>query len=215
MDSKYKIRLGDTDSINSINTNNSIGVELQQTSKLLPYPSVVGEVDTYQVFEEERNSCEKYRLIVTINPYCTNVLFNTLTEITRNEGSNTNDENEENCLEVITDKDNSVAKHTDGCYGLINPNRQQMIMNTEYSKDNIGFVYHPGYDFFTNHLLRNSTFKIVNRIENEVTNKSMETGISDVIEENGVEKLKEQSNYETCKEFFNTIMDFMTEYKIK
>ena len=73
MDSKYKIRLGDTDSINSINTNNIIGVDLQQTSKLLPYPSVVGEVDAYQVFEEERNSCEKYRLIITINPYCTNV----------------------------------------------------------------------------------------------------------------------------------------------
>ena len=209
MDSKYKIRLGDTDSINSINTNNIIGVELQQTSKLLPYPSVVGEVDAYQVFEEERNSCEKYRLIVTINPYCTNVLFNTLTEIIRNEGSNTNNENEENCLEVITDKDGSFAKHTDGCYGIVNPNRQQMIMNTEYSKDNIGFIYHPGYDFFTNHLLRNSTFKIVNRIENEVTNNSMETGISDVIEENGVQTLKDQRSYETCREFFNTIMDFM------
>lgn len=209
MNSKYRIRLGNTDSINSINTDNVIGVDLQQTSKLLPYPSVVGEVDTYQVFEEERNSCEKYRLIVTINPYCTNVLFNALTEITRNEGSNTNDENEENCLEVITDKDNSVAKHTDGCYGIVNPNRQQMIMNTEYSKDNIGFVYHPGYDFFTNHLLRNSTFKIVNKIANGVTDDSMETGISDVIEENGVQTLKVQSSYETCREFFNTIMDFM------
>ena len=209
MDSKYKIRLGNTDSINSINTNNIIGVELQQTSKLLPYPSVVGEVDTYQVFEEERNRCEKYRLIVTINPYCTNVLFNTLTEITRNEGSDTNDENEEHCLEAITDKANSVAKHTDGCYGLINPNRQQMIMNTEYSKNNIGFVYHPGYDFFTNHLLRNSTFKIVNKIADGVTDDSMETGISDVIEENGVQTLKDQSSYETCREFFNTIMDFM------
>lgn len=206
---KHKIRLNNTNSINSINTEEYIDVNLECTSKLLPYPNVIGEVDAYEVFENERNSCEKYRLIVTINPYCTNVLFNTLTEIIRNEGSNTNNEKEENCLEVITDKDNSVAKHTDGCYGLINPNRQQMIMNTEYSKDNIGFVYHPGYDFFTNHLLRNSTFKIVNRIEDEVTNKSMETGISDVIEENGVQTLKKQSNYETCKEFFNTIMDFM------
>lgn len=51
MDSKYKIRLGDTDSINSINTNNIIGVDLQQTSKLLPYPSVVGDVDAYQVLK--------------------------------------------------------------------------------------------------------------------------------------------------------------------
>ena len=118
MDSKYKIRLGDTDSINSINTNNIIGVDLQQTSKLLPYPSVVGEVDAYQVFEEERNSCEKYRLIITINPYCTNVLFNTLTEIIRNEGSNINDVNNSNCLEVITDEENSKAQHTDGCLGV-------------------------------------------------------------------------------------------------
>ena len=209
MDSKYKIRLGDTDSINSINTNNIIGVDLQQTSKLLPYPSVVGDVDAYQVFENERKSCEKYRLIVTINPYCTNVLFNTLTEIIRNEGSNINDVTNSNGLEVITDEKNSEAQYTKGCYGIDHPNRQQMIMNTEYSKDNIGFIYHPGYDFFTNHLLRNSTFKIVNRIEKEVTNKSMETDISDVIEENGVQKLKDQSSYETCKEFFNTIMDFM------
>ena len=210
MNSKYKIRLGDTDSINSINTNNIIGVDLQQTSKLLPYPSVIGEVDAYQVFEKERNSCEKYRLIITINPYCTNVLFNTLTEIIRNEGSNINDVNNSNGLEVITDEENSEAQYTDGrCYGIDNPNRQQMIMNTEYSKDNIGFIYHPGYDFFTNHLLRNSTFKIVNRIEKEVTNKDMENGISDVIEENGVQTLKVQNSYETCKEFFNTIMDFM------
>ena len=206
---KYKIRLGDTDSINSINTNNIIGVDLQQTSKLLPYSSVVGDVDAYEVFENERKSCEKYRLIVTINPYCTNVLFNTLTEIIRNEGSNTNNEKEENCLEVITDKDGSFAKHTDGCYGIVHPNRQQMIMNTEYSKNNIGFIYHPGYDFFTNHLLRNLTFKMVNRIEEGITDKKMENGISDVIEENGEQKLKVQSSYETCKEFFNTIMDFM------
>lgn len=209
MDSKYKIRLGDTDSINSINTNNIIGVDLQQTSKLLPYPSVVGDVDAYQVFENERKSCEKYRLIVTINPYCTNVLFNTLTEIIRNEGSNTNNEKEENCLEVITDEENSEAQHTDGCYGIEHPNRQQMIMNTEYSKDNIGFIYHPGYDFFTNHLLRNLTFKMVNRIEEDITDKKMEKGILDVIEENGVQILKDQSSYETCREFFNTIMDFM------
>lgn len=50
---------------------------------------------------------------------------------------------------------------------------------------------------------------MVNRIKEDITDKSMETGISDVIEENGVQKLKVQSSYETCKEFFNTIMDFM------
>lgn len=205
MDSKYKIRLGDTDSINSINTNNIIGVDLQQTSKLLPYPSVIGEVDAYQVFEEERNSCEKYRLIITINPYCTNVLFNTLTEIIRNEGSNINDVNNSNCLEVITDEENSKAQHTDGCLGVTEPNRRQMLMNTEYSRDKIGYVYHPGYDIFTNHILRNLSFKMVNLLGNNTISSMVNNGIQDTL----CDDTLTQTDNRLVKLAFNTIGDFM------
>ena len=37
-----------------------------------------------------------------------------------------------------------------------------MVRNSEYSSEKIGFEYHPGYDFFNNHILRNKSYRIVN-----------------------------------------------------
>lgn len=83
---KKKIRLNSTSSVNSTNVTNFVDVELKQSTKLLPHMDTVDKVNLYEVFEEERNKSDKYRLIVTINPVCTNVLFNTLTEVVKFEG---------------------------------------------------------------------------------------------------------------------------------
>lgn len=155
-----KIRLSQTDSINSINKNNNIQVGLNITSKMLPFSNVVGDVDSYQVFENERNNCSNYRLIITINPYCTNILFNPLTEIVKDEGS----------PDVKTVRDNAVADNIDNAYGLSRPSRIHMIMNTEYSRSDVGYVYLPGYDIFNNHIIRNKTFKIVNKYSEDEDN---------------------------------------------
>lgn len=205
---KHKIRLSKTNSINSINNKEIIGVNLKRTSKLFPDLNVVGEVDAYEVFQLEKANCNNYRLILTINPFCTNVLFNDLTEITRNEGSGNSDTTANDGIECITDEENSTAQHTEGCYGIVNPNRQEMIMNTEYSKESIGYEYKPGYDIFTNHILRNTTYKVVNMLDGGTMQNN---GIQDSFCRNYIypEDNPEQSNEEFCKRVFNTIGDFM------
>ena len=147
-----KIKLNSTNSVNSLNKGTFSDIEIRQTTKPFHYLNIKETVDQYEVFKEEKENCNKYRLILTINPYCTNVLFNTLTEIIKDEGSDR--------LETIGD--NSKAKSCGKAYGNTTPNRYQMIRNTEYSRDEINYEYLPGYDIFHTHLLRNTSFKMVN-----------------------------------------------------
>jgi hypothetical protein len=149
---RHKIRTSKTDSVKAIATNQYVDVALQQTAKTLPYPNVSSTLSQMTVYEQERQAGNKFRLILTIVPYCSNVLFNPLTEIIKDEGSEK--------VTVVTDS--NKAKITNAL-GLKNPDRIHMIQNTEYSSDlHGGFEYHPGYDFFDNHIMRNQSFKIVN-----------------------------------------------------
>jgi hypothetical protein len=186
-----QIRLGHTDSVNSTDRQNFLDVELKNTSKLIHFTDIKKTIDQYEQFKTEREKCNKYRLIATINPYCTNVLFNTFSEIVYAEGS-------EYCNAIIEgdsfdDSSSPVASKTQDIYGLSKPNHMQMIMNTEYSrpgsaKDSYDingrkivdeyYVYHPGFDIFNNHILRNTSFKIVNKPSNN-TDKTFFNTIAD------------------------------------
>jgi hypothetical protein len=192
---KHNIKLHSTESVNSVNTNEFVDLELKNTSKIFMIPNVIDEVDSYKVFQNERSNCHKYRLILTINPFCTNVLFNALTEIVKDEGSKN--------VEVVTDEDGVIAKSTNGCYGLSKPNRREMILNTEYSRTDIGYTYMPGYDIFTNHILRNKTFKLVNALTAS-TSGSMSNGTDSFCGE-----FLNHKSTDICKKVFNTIGDFM------
>lgn len=203
-----KLRLNKTESINSINTKNNIDIKMENTTNTLPHLEIIKDVDAYQVFTNEKEDCNVYRLILTINPYCTNILFNTFTEITRNEGSKEKDGN--NKLECISD--NGEQTNGDGRkknIGIDEPNRQHMIMNTEYSKEDIGYEYHLGYDIFTNHIIRNLTFKLVNDITDETINSLSSNATEDFCgtiiswSDNNTNK----QNY--LKLIFNTIGDVM------
>ena len=204
-----QIRLGHTDSVNSTDRQNFLDVELKNTSKLSHFTDIKATIDQYEQFNTERENCNKYRLILTINPYCTNVLFNPFTEIVYAEGASEY-RNQENVIlfngcEAIVNgdtSDDSKAPAQDHAgqlnkakvYGNTQPNRVQMVMNTEYSKpgcandskDKNGrtitdenYVYHPGYDIFNNHILRNKSFKIVNKPENENDHESFFNTIAD------------------------------------
>lgn len=162
---KRKIRLNSTTSVNSVNVDNFVDVELKQSTKLLPPTNTVDKVNIYEVFEEERSKSDKYRLIFTINPICTNVLFNTLTEVVRFEG-----EGKKTDKVVLVENDSSIS--VSNAMGDVNPDRVQMIKNTEYSNDKLGYVYHCGYDIFNNHILRNTTFKQVNTLRSNNKNQS-------------------------------------------
>ena len=150
----YKIRLGHTDSVDSVDRENFLDVQIQNTSKELHFNDVKKTIDQYELFQQERDKCNRYRLILTINPFCSNVLFNPFTEIVKYE------DNYNNCDRYI---DNSVTMS--GIDGDDTPKRVQMINNTEYSKEENGYVYLPGYDMFDNHILRNKSFKVVTKTD--------------------------------------------------
>lgn len=163
---QVSIRLGHTDSAYSVDRENRLDVQLKNTSKLGHFSDILSTVDQYEQFKEERNDCNNYRLILTIVPYCTNVLFNTVTEIVYAEGS-------DQCDAIIYEDEGYKATKLSSVYGLATPDHTHMVMNTEYSRPGCAktitngidenYVYHPGFDMFDNHILRNVSFKIVNK----------------------------------------------------
>lgn len=73
---RLKYRLHSTNSQTSVNTDTFLNVKLEGNERLLPLNNINEVVDTAEVFNKERQSCTKYRLIGTIKPIMTNVLFN-------------------------------------------------------------------------------------------------------------------------------------------
>lgn len=162
---RYQIRLGKTDSVNSVNKENFLDVQLTSTSKKLHFNDIKATIDQYEQFNKERSESTKYRMILTINPYCSNVLFNPLTE-TCTLGKDG---------KIVRYFNNSENSQNGGIDGVTTPKRVQMVCNTEYSKEtpdsssdkNYGYTYMPGYDIFDNHILRNKKFKVVEPTRND------------------------------------------------
>jgi hypothetical protein len=130
----------------STNKDNYMSVELGNQMNKISNTTDQHLVDIYQVYLDEKDASDKYRLIFTINPVCTNVLFNAITEIVSDEGS-------DECFvlpEVETETPNN-----DKYKNIISEepiSRVQAIRDTEYSNDNIlGLDYLPGIDIFNNH----------------------------------------------------------------
>ena len=83
---EHEIRLGKTDNIGATNQTNSLPLDVSVTSKPLVRKDLKETVDLYDVYREEYGKCSNYRITLTIKPYCTNALFNTCTEIVKDEG---------------------------------------------------------------------------------------------------------------------------------
>lgn len=166
------------------NAEKSFNIDLSAKSKLIPYSTSQEMFSLNDLYMEERDACENYRMIFTINPICTNVLYNAVTEPVYKEGSDS----------AFTLVDSSVVRTTTR-FNTIFPNgtfnksgssinQKFAIRDTEISHEEIGnFKYHCGYDIFNNHLLRTDDFNHV------------------MLEKNG--KNKDQ---------FNTIFDFAVDY---
>lgn len=176
------ILLNKVRSKNSSNVENSINIELNGSNRLLPTEKLEKTIDEYKQYLKEKKNSSKYRLSFDVNPYCTNVLFNNLTEITYKEGSN-------ECIVVPKGSKHSTEKgeYTGGVsvrgienvktylkykgYGdKNNLCREEMIRDTSYSHPEIGqFVYHCGYDIFNNHMLRKKEFGVINKMTEHFT----------------------------------------------
>lgn len=151
---KFRIRRTSSDHVGAINHSSRVNVGITSTSRKFLHGYNQTNIKLDELFMEERENCKNYRVILSLKPYCTNVLFNPCTEITY-----TNDKGElcsvNNCNPASCAK--AIGK-TDGLTAC------DMVRNTEYSSEKLGFEYHPGLDIFNNHILRNKSYRIVNRL---------------------------------------------------
>ena len=159
----------------SSNTSNGVNVQFKGRRKLLPTNDVSEIVSQYDQYLLERESCNKIRLTCQVNPICTNVLFNPITEIVRYEGSNN--------VELLNylDERSIELKNTDLlyktpsilCSSNLNGNsgyenhHTNAIRDTQLSNTKNGFIYHCGLDILNNHLIRSNTFKTICRRDNK------------------------------------------------
>ena len=160
----FNVLLNKNTSVFSTNVESSLNIDLSTKNRLLAGDSITKYFSLYDQYNKERDNCDKFRLIFTINPVCSNVLYNAKTEIVINEGSPN--------MCVICDCSGGsqhkidVAPSATSSISLIS--YMDAIRNTEYSHPQIGnFSYQCGYNIFNNHMLRSNAYIHVNKSAHE------------------------------------------------
>lgn len=171
-----RILLNKNRSKTSTNVSNSIPINLVGKDGILPNDHLETSINEVDVYNEERNNSNLIRLTCAINPICSNVLFNNITEIVINEGSET--------CESLNYK--SLTNIKEGGNKLLHKNKSMFdkaikgIRDTQLSNEANGFDYHCGVDIFNNHILRSNTFKTVCKLSGNATSDVFNT-ISDTM----------------------------------
>lgn len=152
-----RIKLNKYNSEYSVNEEGKVDINLSSNYRIMPQSQLSEIMDLNELYNTERNNSFDYRMIFTINPVCTNVLFNICTEIVRNEGHPFDQQ-------VLIGEN----KYSPDRFNAINTSvidRVQAIRDSEYSHESLGnFTYHCGVDIFNNHLLRSDDFLHVNNV---------------------------------------------------
>lgn len=174
----------------SVNQNEFIPIELNRNVSFFHDENMLDTVDTMQVYNDEKDKSGRHRLIFTLYPVFTNVLYNKLTEIVYKEG-NSDAGNLPNTGNYNI-KAESVSQ--------INRNRVNCIRNTEFTNKRFNLTYHCGVDIFNNHLFRSKENISVQKKGQNSTDKC-----KIYINENGNE-----SN--SLAQSFNTIGDYCRNY---
>lgn len=154
---KYKSKV-------STNVNNSIPVDLVGRNRILPVDKMETNINEIDLYNEERSESNIIRLTCAVNPLCTNVLFNNVTEIVSNEGT-------DYCMslnyEPLTSINSKMREKNMGELSLIFKETKHFkdaydgVRDTQLSSEKNGFNYFCGLDIFNNHILRSNTFKTV------------------------------------------------------
>ena len=191
------LTLHENKSFRSVNEINNIGVDLEREEKLLPVSDLQGTIDAYEQYLKEKDACNKYRFVFTIHPYCTNVLFNHITEAVFKEGSTS-------CNMVLKENDALTGSFGGGSLGYAtykkNGGNTSLDSNTPITRDtgyscdtttgNDKYLeYYCGADIFNNHLLRRKEFVCINKLKNNENGKYFNT-IFDSIRDPWGEKIK-------------------------
>ena len=82
-----ELTLNKNKSFSSVNEIKNLNIDLESEEILLPVSDLQGKIDAYEQYLKEKDACNTYRLVFTIHPYCSNILFNHITEAVYNEGS--------------------------------------------------------------------------------------------------------------------------------
>ena len=144
------------------NAEKSLNVDLSAKSRLIPYSASADMLGLNDLYVQERNACESYRMIFTVNPVCTNVLYNAVTEPVFCEGSYSATSLIETPISRSGSKFNEIFPS-----GTMNQSGSVIdqvfaVRDTELSNESVGgFKYLCGYDIFNNHLLRTADFNHV------------------------------------------------------
>lgn len=159
-----KIKLHKSKGLTYNNQDNTLNIDLESNNKLLPINDLKGVVNQYEQYLKEKDESNKFRLIFTIKPYCTNILFNHLTECF--------DEKNEN-LYVSYLPNNTYSGDDDikyynifkmGGTGSTVSDKVLLTRDTGYSHPNLGNLnYRCGIDIFNNHHLRRKEFIVINK----------------------------------------------------
>lgn len=223
-----KILLGKSRHMHSANEDNFIGVELGAYEKVLPPTEDMYSVDAYQQYFREKDASDKFRFAFTIVPFCSNVLFNVLTEPVYAEGS-------DSAFTLYYGENVNSQGNPFGDYNSRPLNTHTAIMDTGYShpktsKTGIPLVYHCGYDIFNNHFLRKKEFSVVNRVNNETSqDKEQFNTIGDFLRDHNGDVVTEKIlqikddkvdtvdtnvhlyQYETIRSFSESVFDNLVE----
>lgn len=181
-----KILLNRFKSKRSSNVDNSLSVDLSTERKLLPTDSISETIDSYEEYIKEKDSSDIFRLIFTVNPVCSNILFNGKTEIVLDEGSDNAKVYPSNNVNrnTLTGDALTYATKYDGAF--IN-----FIRDTSYSHNGIGgYKYLCGVDIFNNHVLRRKEFSVVN--DSELLNTPTFNKLSDYMRDSSGKIIEEK-----------------------
>lgn len=185
--------LGQYKNKHSSNVDNHVGMDIYSSTKLLGNDIVTDTIDQYQQYIKEKDKSTIYRLSFTINPICSNVLFNTITEVVYNEGSDDCAVFEHDKCSSDISKKSGFSKYF-GYKGMGSSpvlKRHDMIEDTGYSHSDIGpVVYHCGYDIFNNHTLRAKEFTVINIMKSNSRTKNFNT-IKDFVRDRNGEVVKD------------------------
>ena len=181
-----KITLNKAFSKKNNNCNNVLATQLMGSKKLLPQSQIFKQLNEIEIYNSERENCNLIRLNCVINPICSNVIFNTISEVIKNEGN----PNTVKLLNYgVTDgyinrSDFSEKIYCKNADVFLYGGALEAVRDTQISSNLCGFKYHCGLDIFNNHILRNNTFKTV--CYNSVKNPEFNTLNDWMRDENGV-----------------------------
>jgi len=147
-----KLLLNQARHADSDTSNTTLQVELPGDKEVIVDGAFNDTVNQYGVYLDEREACNKVRLTATVNMVASNIVFNTVTEIVKNEGSS-----DCTCLNYDPTKiSSSIGKNpswgSDINYAVIDT---QISYDGESDKN---YTYNCGIDIFNNPILRSNTY---------------------------------------------------------